>query len=63
MANINELSFHSNSTHFVQKVIKHCPFQQLAPVFRKVAHNFVEYAVNKNALCVIKRLMNKVKEV
>jgi hypothetical protein len=56
-----ELSEHSNATHFVQKVITAFPIKYTLTFFYFVCDNFLSFSINKNAMCVLKQMMKKMK--
>lgn len=58
-----EMSRNSNSTHFVQKIIKIFPLNYTIEFYLYAAENLVAFALDKNAMCVIKHMMRKLKEV
>jgi hypothetical protein len=57
-----ELSQHSNGTHFLQKIINVFPLKYTIPYFYEICSRFIEYATNKNAMCVVKQMMKKMNE-
>lgn len=58
-----ELSEHSNGTHFVQKVINIFHIKHTLPFFHYVQENFLRFSLNKNAMCVLKQMMRKLKDI
>ena len=58
-----ELCRHNNSTHFIQKIIKTFPFQYTITFFHYTAANLLPFALDKNAMCVIKHMMRRLREL
>lgn len=58
-----ELSEHANATHFVQKIINVIPFKHTLPCFTIACDSFLKFAINKNAMCVLKQMMRKLKDI
>ena len=51
-----------NSTHFIQKMVAFFPLPTTLPFFELALHHFVDFSVNKNAICVLKRMLSKLRE-
>jgi hypothetical protein len=63
MRSLYELSEHSNATHFVQKIINIFPIRFTLPCFHFVIEQFLKFSLNKNAMCVLKQMMKKLKDI
>lgn len=57
-----ELSQHANGTHFIQKIINIFPLKYTLDYFYEVCSRFIDYATNKNAMCVVKQIMKKMND-
>ena len=57
-----ELSQHANGTHFIQKIINIFPLKYTIQYFYEVCSRFIDYATNKNAMCVVKQMMKKMND-
>ena len=51
-----------NSTHFIQKVVAFFPLAATLPFFDAAFDHFADFSVNKNAICVLKRMISKLRE-
>ena len=60
---IAELAYLNNATHFIQKVIFYFPLEVTLPFFATASKYFVDFALNKNSICVLKQMMKKIKVV
>jgi hypothetical protein len=49
------------STHFVQKVIKTFPIELTIGFYTTANNNFIKFATDKNAMCVLKYMLRRVK--
>ena len=56
------LSQHANATHFLQKIISTFPIGYTSLFMGTVTQDFLSYALDKNAMCVIKQMLRKVSE-
>ncbi len=57
------LSCHPNATHFVQKIIGLFPINHTYFFFEYAQKNFLNFALDKNAMCVIKHMMKLIAEL
>ena len=55
-----KLSTHPFSTHFVQSIVKIFPVQNILGFFMKAQKSFLEFAVDKNAMCVLKHIIKRI---
>lgn len=55
--NFLQLSCHPNATHFVQKIIGLFPIIHTFFFFEYAQKNFLDFALDKNGMCVIKHMM------
>ena len=55
--NFLQLSCHPNATHFIQKIIGIFPMIHTYRFFEYCQKNFLAFALDKNAMCVIKHMM------
>jgi hypothetical protein len=61
--NFFQLSCHPNATHFVQKIIDLFPIIHTYPFLELAQKNFLDFALDKNAMCVIKHMMKLISEL
>ena len=54
------LAQHPNASHFLQKVISLFPLNQTSIFVELVTQDFLSYALDKHAMCVIKQMIKKV---
>lgn len=57
------LAQHPNATHFLQKIITLFPLSQTMDFIQIVNADFLAYALDKNAMCVIKQMIKKISEL
>ena len=57
------LSQHPNATHFLQKIISLFPLSHTIDFITMVNADFVNFAIDKNALCVIKQMIKRIREL
>ncbi len=58
-----ELCTNNNATHFIQKVVKTFPLEYTLPYFNYTVENLLAFALDKNAMCVIKHMMRRFREL
>lgn len=58
-----ELCRNNNATHFIQKVIKNFPLQYMLAFFSYTVENLLAFALDKNAMCVIKHMIRRFREL
>ena len=58
--NFLTLALHPNATHFLQKIISLFPLSSTHVFFEMVSNDFISYAVDKHAMCVIKQMIKKI---
>lgn len=51
----------NNATHFIQKIIKIFPLDYTINFFHFVTENLMAFALDKNAMCVIKHMMRRLR--
>lgn len=56
------LAQHPNATHFLQKVISLFPFTFTSQFMDLVVQDFLSYALDKHAMCVIKQMIKRISE-
>jgi len=54
-----DLCRNNNATHFVQKVLKTFPLQYTLAYFNYTVENLLAFALDKNAMCVIKHMIRR----
>ena len=54
------LAQHPNATHFLQKIISLFPLSHTSIFVEMVANDFLSYAQDKHAMCVIKQMVKKI---
>jgi hypothetical protein len=59
MRDFYELCRHNNATHFIQKIIKTFPLEYTIGFFHYITENLMAFALDKNAMCVIKHMMRQ----
>jgi hypothetical protein len=57
------LAQHPNATHFLQKIIILFPLSQTMDFIHIVNSDFLNFALDKNAMCVIKQMIKRVSEL
>ena len=57
-----ELAPSKNATHFIQKIVAFFPITSTLTFFELALHNFSSFATDKNSICVLKRMMIKIKD-
>ena len=57
------LSQHPNATHFLQKIISLFPLALTAGFMDIVTQDFLSYAVDKHAMCVIKQMIKRLADL
>jgi hypothetical protein len=57
------LAQHPNATHFLQKIISLFPINYTIDFMQIVLQDFMSYALDKHAMCVIKQMLKKVSEI
>jgi hypothetical protein len=63
MADFYELCRHNNATHFIQKIVKTFPLEYTIAFFHYISENLLAFALDKNAMCVIKHMMRRLREL
>ena len=58
-----QLCFHPISTHFIQKIVKTFPIDFTLHFFVLANEQFLKYATDKNAMCVLKYMLRRIKEL
>lgn len=56
-----ELCRNNNATHFIQKIIKTFPLDFSVNFFLYISENLLAFALDKNAMCVIKHMMRRLR--
>lgn len=54
------LAQHPNATHFLQKIIIVFPLGFTSEFLQIVLQDFLAYALDKHAMCVIKQMLKKI---
>jgi hypothetical protein len=57
------LAQHPNATHFLQKIIALFPLSQTMDFVQIVNSDFLSFALDKNAMCVIKQMIKRISEL
>lgn len=57
------LAQHPNATHFLQKIINLFPLNHTIDFIQIVNSDFLSFALDKNAMCVIKQMIKRVSEL
>lgn len=60
-AEFHALCCHPNATHFVQKMLKTFPLEYSIGYFHYISTNLMAFALDKNAMCVVKQMMRRVR--
>lgn len=63
MRDFYQLCTHNNSTHFIQKIVKTFPLECTITYFHYITQNLLAFALDKNAMCVIKHMMRRLREL
>ena len=58
-----ELCRNNNGTHFIQKIIKTFPLEYTIAFFSYTVENLLAFALDKNAMCVIKHMIRRFREL
>ena len=58
-----DLCRNNNATHFAQKVLKTFPLQYTLAYFSYTVENLLAFALDKNAMCVIKHMIRRFREL
>ena len=58
-----ELCRNNNATHFIQKIVKTFPLPYTINFFTYLTDNLMAFALDKNAMCVIKHMMRRLREL
>lgn len=56
------LCFNSTSTYFIQKIVKVFPILTTIQFYYLAEKNFMKFATDKNAMCVLKYMLRRIKE-
>lgn len=56
------LAQHPNATHFLQKIISLFPITLTSHFMELVAQDFLSFALDKHAMCVIKQMIKKISD-
>jgi hypothetical protein len=56
------MAFNLNGTHVLQKVLLCLKMENLDFIFRPVIENFFDLAMDQNGLCLIKKVVAKIKD-
>jgi hypothetical protein len=56
------MAFNLNGTHVLQKVLLCLKMENLDFIFRPVIENFIDLAMDQNGLCLIKKVVAKIKD-
>lgn len=57
-----QLCLHPISTHFIQKIIKSFPIDVTLHFYNIANDNFLKFATDQNAMCVLKYMLRRIKE-
>ena len=56
------MAFNLNGTHVLQKVLLCLKIENVDFIFRPVIENFYDLAMDQNGLCLIKKVVAKIKD-